>query len=55
VANEAMLQPQAFPSMHLSNLFAVFCIAFAATYGAEYVSGKAFDRFVTIWLENEVA
>lgn len=29
--------------------------AVAATAAAEYVPGKAFDRFITIWLENQVS
>lgn len=53
---DSMLQVRAFHSPHLLNLFAVYYVALVATpvYAATYVPGKAFDRFVTIWLENEV-
>jgi hypothetical protein len=29
-------------------------LAAVAAATAEYVPGKAFDRFITIWLENQV-
>lgn len=32
--------------------FVLFLLGAAAT--AAYVPGKAFDRFITIWLENQV-
>jgi hypothetical protein len=38
-------------------LFAVLYIVLTATVslGVAIVPGKAFDRFVTIWLENEAS
>jgi hypothetical protein len=35
--------------------FGLFLVGSAAVAAAVYVPGKAFDRFITIWLENQVS
>jgi hypothetical protein len=35
--------------------FGLFLVGSAAVAAAAYVPGKAFDRFITIWLENQVS
>lgn len=41
-----------FVSSRLATLFIAAISIHVAT--ADYVPGKAFDRFITIWLENQV-
>lgn len=40
--------------MLLSAMSFLLVLAAVSAVSAEYVPGKAFDRFITIWLENQV-